>query len=126
MIRDWKDYRNQINGAVGEIRASNPDLVKAYAAFHHANSASKHLDAKTRELIALAVAVTLRCDGCINVHSEAATRAGATKDEIVDALGVAVMVNAGATMVYSAHTIDAVHAYAAATQAPATQNEVKP
>jgi AhpD family alkylhydroperoxidase len=131
VIRDWKDYRSAINGAVGEIRASNPDLVKAYAAFHHANSASKHLDAKTRELIALAVAVTLRCDGCINVHTEAAVHAGASKDEIVDALGVAVMVNAGATMVYSGHVVDAFHAYA--PSAPATapsptapQSEVKP
>ena len=118
MIRDWKDYRGQINAAVKEIGMINPDLVKAYAAFHHANSASKHLDAKTRELIALAVAVTVRCDGCINVHSEAAARHGASKDEIVDALGVAIMVNAGATMVYSAHTIDAFNAYS-------QKNEVK-
>lgn len=112
MIRDWKEYKGQIVGAVKEIAAANPELVKAYAAFHHANSASKHLDAKTRELIALGVAVTLRCDGCINAHSEAALHAGATKEEIVDALGVAVMVNAGATMVYSAHVIDATRAYA--------------
>ena len=121
MIRDWKEYKGQITGAVREIGASNPDLVKAYAAFHHAVSASKHLDAKTCELIALAVAVTLRCDGCINVHSEAATRHGASKDEIADALGVAVMVNAGATMVYSAHVIDALKAYS-----PLPKTEVKP
>jgi AhpD family alkylhydroperoxidase len=121
MIRDWKDYKGQITGAIKEIGTANPDLVKAYAAFHHANSQSKHLDAKTRELIALGVAVSLRCDGCINAHTEAATRAGATKEEIVDALGVAVMVNAGATMVYSAHVIDAFHAYA-----PTPQTEVTP
>ncbi|MEJ0026126.1 MAG: carboxymuconolactone decarboxylase family protein [Rhizomicrobium sp.] len=119
MIRDWKDYRGQIGAAVKEMGAANPDLVKAYAAFHHANAASKHLDAKTRELIALGVAVTLRCDGCINAHTEAAVRAGASKEEITDALGVAIMVNAGATMVYSAHVIDAFHTYA-------QQNEVKP
>jgi AhpD family alkylhydroperoxidase len=127
MIRDWKEYRSAINGAIGEIRAANPDLVKAYAAFHHANSASKHLDAKTRELIALAVAVTLRCDGCINAHTEAAVHAGASKDEIVDALGVAVMVNAGATMVYSGHVVDAFHTYAPNTPATTdSKNEVKP
>jgi AhpD family alkylhydroperoxidase len=122
MIRDWKAYKGQIAGAVKEIGTSNPELVKAYAAFHHANSASKHLDGKTRELIALAVAATLRCDGCINVHSEAAVRHGASKDEIVDALGVAVMVNAGATMVYSAHTIDALNTYA---PSPTPATEVK-
>jgi AhpD family alkylhydroperoxidase len=129
MIRDWMDYRSAINGAIGEMRASNPDLVKAYAGFYRANSVSKHLDAKTRELIALAVAVTLRCDGCINTHTEAAVHAGASKDEIVDALGVAVMVNAGAAMVYSGHVVDAFHTYApgaSGAPTPQPQNEVKP
>ncbi|HEX2593434.1 MAG TPA: carboxymuconolactone decarboxylase family protein [Rhizomicrobium sp.] len=111
MMMDWKDYKTQVAGAIKEISAANPDIVKAYAAFHHANSASKHLDKKTRELIALGVAVSLRCDGCINAHTEAAIHAGATKEEIVDTLGVAVMVNAGAAMVYSARTIDAFNAY---------------
>jgi AhpD family alkylhydroperoxidase len=60
--------------------------------------------------VALAVAVTVRCDGCITTHVEQARKQGATKGEITDALGVAIMVNAGATLVYSARTIDAFHA----------------
>jgi alkylhydroperoxidase/carboxymuconolactone decarboxylase family protein YurZ len=55
--------------------------------------------------------VTLRCDGCINAHSEAAARAGASKEEMVEALSVAIMVNAGAAMVYSARTMDAFDTY---------------
>src|SRR5271169_1194534 len=107
MMMDWNAYGDQIKAAVKEISAVNPDIVKAYAGFHRANSGSMHIDAKVRELIALGVAVTLRCDGCITAHTDAAIKAGATKDEIVEALGVAIMVNAGAAMVYSAHTIDA-------------------
>jgi AhpD family alkylhydroperoxidase len=107
MMTDWAAYRDQINAAVKEIRAANPEIVKAYAGLYHANSSSTHLDAKMRELIALAVAVTLRCDGCINAHTDGAIKAGASKEEIVDALGVAIMVNAGAAMVYSARTVDA-------------------
>ncbi len=107
MMLDWAAYRNQIGASIKEMSEINPDIVKAYAAFHHANSNSKHLDAKTRELIALAVAVSLRCDGCINAHTDAAIKAGASKEEIVDALGVAIMVNAGAALVYSARTLDA-------------------
>jgi AhpD family alkylhydroperoxidase len=64
-----------------------------------------------RELIALAVAVTARCDGCIAVHTEAAIRHGATKEEIAEALGVAVAVNAGAALVYSTRVMDAVKEY---------------
>ena len=51
MIRDWKDYRNQINGAVGEIRASNPDLVKAYAAFHQFEQAQGQLTGALSRLL---------------------------------------------------------------------------
>jgi len=119
MMRDWKEYKGQVGGAIQEMGAADPDLVKAYAALHRASAASHHLDGKTRELIALGVAVSLRCDGCINVHTEAAIGAGASKEEIVEALGVAVMVNAGATMVYSAHVIDAFHIHS-------SKEEVKP
>jgi AhpD family alkylhydroperoxidase len=110
MMMDWNAYRDQVNAAVREISAANPELVKAYAGLSHANAKSTHIDAKTRELVALAVAVTLRCDGCINAHTDAAIKAGASKEEIVDAVGVAIMVNAGATMVYSARTLDAYNA----------------
>jgi AhpD family alkylhydroperoxidase len=75
------------------------------------------LGAKIRELIALAVAVTLRCDGCIAVHTAAATRHGATKEEIAESLGVAVSVNAGAALVYSTRVMDAVKEYANTTSA---------
>jgi AhpD family alkylhydroperoxidase len=116
MMMDWNAYRDQIRVAVQEISAANPELVKAYAGLHHANSKSAHLDAKTRELIALAVSVTLRCDGCINAHTDAAVKAGATKEEMIDAMGMAIMVNAGATMVYSARMIDALDSKAAAAK----------
>lgn len=107
MMLDWNTYTDQIREAVLEMSAANPDMVKAYAGFHHANAKSAHLDARTRELIGLAVAVTLRCDGCINAHTDAALKAGVTKEEMIDAIGVAIMVNAGAAMVYSARTVDA-------------------
>lgn len=65
------------------------------------------LGAKTRELIALAVAVTTRCDGCISVHAGLARNAGATEAELAEALGVAIALNAGAAWVYSARALEA-------------------
>jgi AhpD family alkylhydroperoxidase len=82
MMMDWNAYRDQVNGAVREMSTANPDIVRAYAGLSAANAKSKHIDAKTRELIALAVAVTLRCDGCINAHTDAAIKAGASKEEM--------------------------------------------
>ena len=107
MIKDWKQYSDQVRAGVKELGASAPDTVRAYAEFHHATSKFTHLDAKTRELIALAVAITLRCDGCIDAHTQEAIKAGASKEEISEALGVGIMVNAGAAMVYATHTLDA-------------------
>ena len=104
---NWNDYRNQILARVGEIGKLSPDTVKGYAALSSAGAKTGQLDAKTRELIALAVAITLRCDGCIAVHSAAATKLGASKEEIAEALGVGISVNAGAALVYSTRTLDA-------------------
>jgi alkylhydroperoxidase AhpD family core domain len=87
--------------------------VKAYQTMSSAGQKADLLGAKTRELISLAVAVTVRCDGCITVHTAEALKHGATREEIAEALGVAVAVNAGAAMVYSARTMDAVAAYQA-------------
>ena len=104
---DWNDYRNQILTRVGEIGKLNPDTVKGYSTLSAAGAKTNHLDAKTREPIALAVAITLRCDGCITVHTDAAIKQGASREEIAEALAVAVSVNAGAALVYSARVIDA-------------------
>ena len=67
------------------------------------------LDQKTQELISLAVAVTTRCDGCISIHSQAALKAGASREEIAAALAVAVSLNAGAAVVYSSHVMEAIN-----------------
>jgi AhpD family alkylhydroperoxidase len=75
-----------------------------------AGSKTAVLDAKTRELIAVAVAVTRQCDGCITIHTDAAIKHGATKAEVVEALGVAIAVNAGAALVYSTRVLDAYNA----------------
>ena len=61
MMLNWNEYRDQVNAAVKEISKANPDIVRSYAGLNAANAKSTRIDAKTRELIALAVAVTLRC-----------------------------------------------------------------
>ena len=104
---NWNDYRSEILARVSEIGKLSPDTVKGYVTLGGAGAKTGHLDAKTRELIALAVAITLRCDGCIAVHSAAAKKLGATKEEIAEALGVGISVNAGAALVYSTRTLDA-------------------
>lgn len=100
---DWNRYRGEVVAGVAHLRELSPDTVRGYVALNGASARSGHFDDNTRELMALAVAITLRCDGCITVHADAAKRAGATEE----ALGVAISVNAGAALVYATRTLDA-------------------
>jgi AhpD family alkylhydroperoxidase len=104
---DWNGYRQQLTVRVGEIAKLSPETVKGYMALSAAGQKSDLLGPKIRELIAVAVAVSLRCDGCITVHTDAAVRHGATREEIAEALGVAIAINAGAAVVYSSRVLDA-------------------
>lgn len=113
-MMDWNQYRQQVLASVGGMRKLSPDTVRGYVQLGTAGGKTNHLDAKTRELIALACAVTLRCDGCITVHSKQALELGATREEVAEALGVAVALNAGAALVYSTRTLDAFAAAGAA------------
>lgn len=113
-MMDWNGYRDQVLAGVGQIGKLSPDTTRGYATLSGAGAKTGHLDAKTRELIAVACAITLRCDGCITVHTKAAREAGASEDELAEALGVAIGLNAGAGLVYSTRAMDA---FAAASEA---------
>ncbi len=105
-MMNWKEYRANVKNRVGDLRKLAPEVMKGYGALAMSGEKAVHLDAKTREMIALAVAVTTRCDGCIASHVEAALAAGVKKEELTEALGVAMALNAGAALVYSARVID--------------------
>jgi len=107
MMQDWNAYRNALASRVGEYAKLTPDTLRGLQIIEGAADKTGKLDPKTRELIALAVAVTTRCDGCIAFHTKAAAGHGASREEIAEALGVAIALNAGAAMVYSARVMDA-------------------
>ena len=107
MMLDWHTYREQLLATIGDLAKLSPGTLRGYRELGDAGSKKNVLGGKTRELIALAVAVTRQCDGCITVHTDAARKHGATSEEIAEALGVAIAVNAGAALVYSARVMDA-------------------
>ena len=113
MMLDWNAYKSELLKTIPEFSKLTPDSVKGYQTLSAAHSKESHLGEKTRQLISLAVAVTTRCDGCIVFHSEAALKAGASREEISEALGVALAMNAGAAFVYSLRAMDAVSALSA-------------
>jgi len=114
---DWNGYQKELNGRIAELSKLSPDTVKGYMTLSGANAQNTHLGEKVRQLISLAVAVTTRCDGCITFHADAALKAGASREEISEALGVAIAMNAGAALVYASRALDAVGAKATAASA---------
>lgn len=113
-MEDWKAYGTSLFSRVGEIAKLNPDAIRGLQAIEKSVEKSGKLDAKTHELIALAVAVTTRCDGCIARHTKLALELGITREEIAEALGTAIALNAGAALTYSARVFDALDAHSQA------------
>ncbi|MFT3816078.1 MAG: carboxymuconolactone decarboxylase family protein [Rubrivivax sp.] len=105
---DWNSYRGDLMTRLGEFSKLTPDTLRGLHVMEGAAAKTGKLEPKFHELIALAVAVTTRCDGCIAFHAKAAIGHGATKEEIAEALGVAISLNAGAAVVYSARVLDVV------------------
>jgi len=112
MLYDWNTYQAELSKAIPEFAKLSVDSLKGYQTLSAANAKTSLLGEKVRQLISIAVAVTTRCDGCITFHSDAALKAGATKQEIAEALGVTMAMNAGAALIYSLRALDSVDAHA--------------
>lgn len=107
MLKNWVDQLKNSRIAAGALAKANPKLITGFQSLSAAQNGAGALDAKTRELIALAVAVTTRCDSCIAAHASAARAAGVTEAELSDALGTAIALNAGAAYSYSVRAMEA-------------------
>jgi len=83
-----------------DLRKAIPDVYKGFGELHHAAFAAGALDTKTKELIAFALGVSQQCDGCIASHARGAVKAGATKQEAAEAVGVTYLMNGGPATIY--------------------------
>jgi AhpD family alkylhydroperoxidase len=126
MMLDWNAYPAELSARVKEMSLLAPNAVTGFMALDKGANKTTHLDAKTRELIAVAIAVaiavTTRCESCIGVHTERAINAGATREEIAEALGVAIALNAGAALAYSARVLDAYATINDGAERPSSQD----
>ena len=90
-----------------ELRHAIPEVYRGFGELSKAALAPGALDARTKELIALAIGVVHGCDGCIASHAKGAARAGATKQEAAEAIGVAFLMKGGPATIYGARAYDA-------------------
>jgi AhpD family alkylhydroperoxidase len=95
-----KQVQDELRPLARELRHRIPDVYKGFAALHDAALADGALDTRTKELIALAIAVSSECDGCIAAHAHAAVAHGATLDEAAEAIGVTILMSGGPATIY--------------------------
>jgi AhpD family alkylhydroperoxidase len=112
MEKNYIEITKRISGDLRKLRQDIPDTMKAFSALAQAASRDGALDKKTKELIALAIAISTRCDGCIGFHMEALVRLGATRQEVEETLGMAVYMGGGPSLMYAADAIAAYQEFA--------------
>lgn len=108
MTEDWAALIAGMNTAVGNMRQASPEVMKAFGAMARAAHADGALDAQTKELIALAIGVAVRCTPCIAYHAEGALKAGASREAVAETLAMAVYMGAGPAVMYAAKALEAV------------------
>lgn len=108
MTKLYSEICKDLSGNLKTLRKDIPDVMQGFSALARAAGADGALDKKTKELIALALGVAAHCDGCIGFHTEALVKLAATREEVEEALGMAVYMGGGPSLMYAA---DAIAAY---------------
>ena len=116
MIQDYPAYRKTLKALIGRIHKDAPATIGAFSQLHEASMKPDALNARHKELIALGIGIANRCDGCLAFHVHEALANGATHEEIVETIGIAVMMGGGPSMTYSAHAYAALEQFEAAQQ----------
>ena len=111
------EVRAELRQPALDLRAMIPDVLKGYADMARASFGEGELAAKMKELIALSIAVTRECDGCVVSHARGAAARGATRQEVAEAMGVAITMNGGPGTVWGPRALRAFDEAVAARKA---------
>jgi AhpD family alkylhydroperoxidase len=109
------EVMNDLIPLARDLRHDIPEVMKAFAGLHSAVMAPGALDTKTKELMALSIAVSHRCDGCLASHARGAAKNGATEAEVAEAVGVAILMTGGPATVYGPRALAAFKEFSATT-----------
>ncbi len=108
-----KQIQTELRPQARELRKLIPDVYRGFASLHDAALAEGTLSTKTKELMALAIAVSTECDGCIVAHAHAAVLHGATSQEAAEAIGVSILMSGGPATIYGPRALAAVQEFLA-------------
>lgn len=111
--KDYPAYRQQLRGLMGRLSRELPGPVSAFGQLHTDAMADGALSTKTKELIALGIAIAVRCEGCLAYHVHNCLEAGAARQEILETIGVAIAMGGGPSSAYGCGALQALEQYAA-------------
>ncbi len=119
MSKDYIGIAKDVVAGNALLRGVVPDAMAGFGALGKATYRSGALPAKTKELIALAIGVAARCDGCLAWHAKMVVEHGATREEVGEALAVAIQMGGGPSTIYSGMALEAYDQFAALRAAAA-------
>lgn len=100
IMSKYREQAQDVYDFIEILSNENPEVAKNFGSLHKSALEGKALSGKHKELISLGISITIRCEGCIAVHVLSALKEGATKEEIIETIGVAIVMGGGPSLVY--------------------------
>lgn len=119
MHKDWTEIARTLSAGMKDLRGGIPQTMQAFSGLAGAATADGALDPKAKELIALGISIAVRCDGCIAFHAKAAHKHGATREEVMETIGMAIYMGGGPSLIYGTQALEAFDQWAEAAQGAA-------
>jgi AhpD family alkylhydroperoxidase len=112
MSKDFVEIARDVTTGAGLLHQAAPDSMNALRSLSKAATASRALDTKTKELMALAIGIAIHCDGCVAFHTKMAHKHGASREEIAETVELAVYMGGGPASVSGAEALRAYDQFA--------------
>ncbi|MDR0702766.1 MAG: carboxymuconolactone decarboxylase family protein [Azoarcus sp.] len=106
-MTQYQESARKIASRLKGLQECLPDVMKGFHGLHAAALTDGALSAKTKELIALALGVAARCEGCVAFHAQALVKLGATRAEVEETLGVAILMGGGPSAMWATEALTA-------------------
>jgi AhpD family alkylhydroperoxidase len=111
MVKSYPDITRNLSANLKHLRKEIPEATQAFSGLAGAALRDGALDKKTKELIALGIGISTRCDGCIGFHTEALIKLGVSREEFREVLSMAIYMGGGPSLMYAADAMAAFEQY---------------
>lgn len=107
MSKSFVQITTDVSRALGTLRKEIPDTMQGFGTMAKGALQDGAMTELQKELIALAIAVTQRCDACVGFHVKALIRLGVTREQLMETLGVCTYMGGGPALMYAAEAVRA-------------------